>query len=119
MKRPQFEFVTDPNMRGDVVIDERLSGTVGLLERFSQELHFPDYFGGNWNAFFDCLCDLSWLIQSEIVIVHLSLPKLASDDMKLYLECLADAIERRAETKQPRLRVVFPADLRESVLALM
>jgi hypothetical protein len=26
----------------------------------AKTLAFPDWFGGNWDAFEDCLCDLSW-----------------------------------------------------------
>lgn len=31
-----------------------------LLERTAAALGFPAWFGGNWDAFFDCLADLSW-----------------------------------------------------------
>jgi RNAse (barnase) inhibitor barstar len=31
-----------------------------LLARFALTLDFPAWFGGNWDALFDCLTDLSW-----------------------------------------------------------
>jgi RNAse (barnase) inhibitor barstar len=31
-----------------------------FLARTAAALQFPDWFGGNWDAFFDCLADLSW-----------------------------------------------------------
>jgi RNAse (barnase) inhibitor barstar len=31
-----------------------------FLERSAAALGFPSWFGGNWDAFFDCLADLSW-----------------------------------------------------------
>jgi hypothetical protein len=31
-----------------------------LLERTARELAFPAWFGCNWDAWFDCLTDLSW-----------------------------------------------------------
>ena len=31
-----------------------------FLERAAAALEFPAWFGGNWDAFFDCLADLSW-----------------------------------------------------------
>lgn len=33
----------------------------GLLARIAAALHFPDWFGHNWDALADCLGDLSWL----------------------------------------------------------
>ena len=32
----------------------------GLLDRLARALSFPDRFGGNWDAWFDCLTDLGW-----------------------------------------------------------
>jgi RNAse (barnase) inhibitor barstar len=32
----------------------------GLLERTARALYFPDWFGHNWDAWFDCLADLGW-----------------------------------------------------------
>jgi RNAse (barnase) inhibitor barstar len=31
-----------------------------FLERTAAALGFPSWFGGNWDAFFDCLADLGW-----------------------------------------------------------
>jgi len=31
-----------------------------LLERTAAALGFPAWFGGNWDAFYDCLADLNW-----------------------------------------------------------
>lgn len=31
-----------------------------LLQRVAAALAFPDWFGHNWDAFFDCLVDLGW-----------------------------------------------------------
>ena len=31
-----------------------------LLERCADVLRFPSWFGQNWDAFLDCLADLSW-----------------------------------------------------------
>ena len=36
------------------------SDKAGLLERTATALGFPDWFGGNWDAFYDCLADLGW-----------------------------------------------------------
>jgi hypothetical protein len=31
-----------------------------MLQRIANALGFPSWFGGNWDALFDCLADLSW-----------------------------------------------------------
>lgn len=35
-------------------------GKRDFLARVSRAMQFPDWFGGNWDAFADCLKDLSW-----------------------------------------------------------
>lgn len=39
----------------------KMTTTQGLFDEFSAAMHFPYYFGENWNAFRDCLLDLEWL----------------------------------------------------------
>ncbi len=38
-----------------------LRDKAGFLEAAAEALRFPDYFGRNWDAFEECLTDLSWL----------------------------------------------------------
>lgn len=40
-----------------------------FIERTAAALGFPSWFGGNWDAFFDCLADLSWRPASGHVLV--------------------------------------------------
>lgn len=43
--------------------------TDDLLAALALALHLPDYFGGNWDALADCLCDLSWKPAPGYVLV--------------------------------------------------
>ena len=43
-----------------------------FLARVAEALEFPDWFGRNWDAFFDCLADLSWLPAGGHVLVLLN-----------------------------------------------
>ena len=43
----------------------------GLLRHIGQALHFPEWYGENWDALADCLTDLSWSeAEGFIVLLH-------------------------------------------------
>ena len=88
----------------------------GLLAVLSEQLHFPDWFGFNWNALYDSLRDLEWLSASRIVLVHQDLPDLdPRSDRWQYLDILADAVRSWNTDPVRRLVVVFPAALEGAV----
>ena len=80
-----------------------------LLAILARRLRFPCYFGRNWDALEECLCDLSWLPADQpVVIKHADLPFGAGGDHRgTYLAILASA--ERAHLG--RLRVVWPAGM--------
>lgn len=54
----------------EVVIDGEEARTAAeLMDRFATAFEFPDYFGRNWNAFYDCLADLDWCPPTGYVVV--------------------------------------------------
>lgn len=79
-----------------------------LLTQLARELQFPAYFGHNWDALFDCLCDLSWLPVPSVRLVHPSGFDLGAEQAA-YEQLLADAVQERTpqRTKEPRLEVVW------------
>jgi hypothetical protein len=93
---------------------------IELLELLGDRLRFPDYYGVNWDAFEECLRDLSWLPERDIVICHLDLP-LAGDEASLqtYLHILSDAIAKWTDASPHRLTVIFPAALTSKIEALI
>ena len=50
-----------------------------FLSRIAEALEFPDWFGRNWDAFFDCLTDLSWLPAGGHVLVLLNTAEMRRD----------------------------------------
>ena len=94
-----------------------------LLEELYQRLQFPDYFGGNWDALWECIRDLSWLSDGPVVIKHRDVP-LTGDvaGQKKYLSILRDTVEKKWTVPGQRLRelvVVFLAESQERVAWLL
>jgi RNAse (barnase) inhibitor barstar len=118
MKRELFVFVDDPApLHGEgtlvVDVDPSLGSKADLLAWFADRLGFPDYFGQNWDAFNDCIRDLSWVPQRKLVLFHRALP-LADQpaDRKIYLEILADAVEDWRADRQLDFVVAMKSDLK-------
>jgi RNAse (barnase) inhibitor barstar len=44
-----------------VLDGNRMTDHLGLFITFQKELKFPDYFGHNTDAFFECITDMDWL----------------------------------------------------------
>src|SRR5262245_59514209 len=47
----------------------KVRGKKGFLARLAKALHFPSYFGMNWDALTDCMRDLSWLNDNGWVVM--------------------------------------------------
>jgi len=92
-----------------------------LFAELAQRLQFPDYFGANWDALWECIRDLSWLPPGPVVLRHHDLP-LAGDvvSLKKYLSILRDTVEKRWSRSRARdLIVVFPPETRDQVVWLL
>lgn len=115
-----FEFETSTPSILHATIDESIPNTTALLQTLSKQLKFPSYFEMNWNALVDCLSDLHWLEpDSEVAIVHPSLPTLSTMDLETYIGYLQTALDRHPASDLPRLRVIFHSNLETAVRALL
>lgn len=112
-----FEFVGDiTGFRAPDAFVVRLCGRLrrkqDLLRALAEGLKFPPYFGHNWDALEECMCDLSWLGgESGVVVIHKHTPLTDDGQRATYLDILRKA---QANQRVP-LRVVFPERSRAEV----
>jgi len=95
-----------------IVISGSVTSKEDLLSLFAKSLRFPKYFGSNWDALYDCLCDLSWLDSCRIVIIHEDpFTALSGGDKELYFSTLRDAANRwKSDEGRYSIEVKFPND---------
>jgi RNAse (barnase) inhibitor barstar len=63
------------------------------LRAIAKALRFPDWFGGNWDALEDCLCDLSWRPGKGHLLVFRNWQALTSDDLGVLIDVLRSSAE--------------------------
>jgi RNAse (barnase) inhibitor barstar len=89
-------------------------GRIGMA-RIAEALRFPDWFGANWDAFADCLNDLSWWPSPGYVLVLEHVGEWRTHDRESFdsvLEILGEAAARWAEERVP-FWAFFPLPTRE------
>jgi len=92
-----------------VTVPAGLTSPTDLLRILAVGLRFPSYFGHNWDALFDCLCDFTWLNERRIVIIHEDVPSLPPPHTDVYLKVLRDAVDSWQPEHDPHsLEVAFP-----------
>jgi hypothetical protein len=76
-----------------------------LFAEFAAALHFPSYFGNNWDALDECLKDLEWLPAAGYILFISDAIEILSDDTKemdILLGVLQTAGKAWAATVPPR-----------------
>ena len=101
-------------------ISPKISDRQTLFNVLARDLDFPQYFGYNWDALYDLLCDLSWISQRRVVIIHEGLPfQLADKELRTYLELLIDAVKSWGPKENHELAVIFPLNTQERVREIL
>lgn len=115
-----FKFTNQPDSyesNGSFIAQiENINNEDYLFKELSEKLKFPDYFGYNWNAVYDCLCDLSWIQEREVVLIHLQPLNISRKTFKVYLEVLSDAVKSWENDTDKILIVIFPSSDRQEIL---
>lgn len=97
-----------------VRISRSIQGKDKLLAAFNDGLAFP-YFGWNWDALEDCLRDLSWIAQRQVVIAHDGWPGLSASDLQTYLSILSDMVDHWAGDASKKIIATFPSSLEDQM----
>jgi RNAse (barnase) inhibitor barstar len=88
-----------------------------LFEMFSSKLEFPTYFGKNWDAFYDCLCDLEHLHKEKILILHEDLPfKESEEERKIYTDLLFDVESCFSSDPNHKVDIAFPMAQKNNII---
>ena len=58
----------------------KICGPCDFLQEAAEAMHFPDYFGNNWNAFDECISDLEWIPAQGYIIFYSNFMKFAKKD---------------------------------------
>ncbi|CAH0337575.1 hypothetical protein FVB9288_03344 [Flavobacterium sp. CECT 9288] len=98
-----------------LVIPPEIIDKNGLLQYISSRLSFPNYFGYNWDALYDCLIDLKWIEQKKISLIHDDLNISNNDDLKIYLNILEDVVTNWQESDKHLFEVVFSIKLEDKI----
>jgi RNAse (barnase) inhibitor barstar len=98
-----------------IVYLPKVHGKDELLKTLSEILYFPDYFGFNWDALFDCLRDFHWIEKMGVVLVHNELPELDYTSLKTYFKVLIEASEDWKEGEEHYFKVIFPEILKRHI----
>lgn len=67
------------------------------LRHIGETLAFPDWYGGNLDALYDCLCDPDWQPGNSLVVMLLGSPPLRLSDPKGFAS-LSEVLQAAAET---------------------
>lgn len=86
-----------------------ITTSAALIDFIAREMSFPKGYGKNWNALFDCLCDLGWVRERLVVIDHASIPDIGEEDLSEYYDVLRKAQESwECDPGDHELIVKFP-----------
>lgn len=76
---------------------DRIEDKKTFLIEFSDKFKFPEYFGFNWDAFSDCITDLSWInSENGFLIIYKNSYNFRSnkpDEWKIANEILLEAMD--------------------------
>ena len=65
-----FQIAEQHNFKLIHIDGTEISNKKIFLQKFAELANFPEYFGHNWDAFWECIVDLEWLPASGYIILY-------------------------------------------------
>ena len=79
------------NQQHKYIIDfKNVKDRYDMFEIISTVMEFPDYFGNNWDAFWDCITDMANLEIKIDVLNFDVLKKVSEKDSAIFIELMTD-----------------------------
>ncbi|BBC00354.1 MULTISPECIES: barstar family protein [Bradyrhizobium] len=101
-------------------IPENVTSKAALLATLAAQLRLPDYFGNTWDAFEECIRDLSWLPHGPVFVAHADVPLISDvSNAMTYVAILNDAVCKMSRSADHPLSVAFPPQYRDQVMWLL
>ena len=85
-----------------------MADRAALFDAFATACDFPEWFGRNWDAFADCLRDLSWLPPVPLAVLWQRSGAVDPELAGMAGRVIDAAIEARIEAGLPALSVLYP-----------
>lgn len=83
----------------------KMSSIQGVFDEVGAALQFPYYFGENWPAFDECICDLEWIERSALLLIVSNADRIleneTDEDLGTFLKILTRASAEFAEPSSP------------------
>jgi hypothetical protein len=113
-----IEDVQDKNMF-IAVIPTGIQNKSELINQLAEKLVFPDYFGHNWDALWDSLCNFEWINEHTIAIIHREIPAFDHCDLILYISILYDSVVDWGRNEAHTLEIYFPIEVKNEIVNLI
>lgn len=91
-----------------IVYITKVKDKLDLLNKLAEALNFPDYFGKNWDALYDCLAYPDESIKEHnIVIVHEDVSALSTEELTTYIHIIYDTAEEWKNDMEHHYQFIF------------
>ena len=100
------------NLKGYSIMIPVVKNKQELLQQLAYQLHFPDYFGFNWDALLELFQDFSWISEKNVIIAHKDISCLSQKDYAKYKEIVNETIHFWKSRTEHNVYFIFEGESR-------